>query len=585
MPIKQGLPELQIGRDSPSPTNLAELVTDHLSRILSGGSNITQEQIAQAENFEVAQILTGLMFLQQDLEFERERAKQAQMARYMLAESALSRSEKRYELVMEHFQGLVWILDHMERFCSSWHNHAEGRQTSDGIDAHSHLSDVLPEDDPVRHAVRRAQEGHRTTLDWRWRDRIYQVNIAPYVWSASEPRGTAVIAMDVTEQRHLELRARESTRLESLGQLAGGVAHDFNNLLTIIKSCAYLIEEAVADHPQAREDVQMIHEASDSATALVQQLLGFSRRQFRTPEVIDLNDIINDFQKILQTVLPEDISLSIKLQTGCGQLHVDRSQIEQVLMNLVVNARDAMPDGGNLSIQTRRLTVTDSKHMNAFDLTAGTYAELAVYDTGTGMDSETRKRVFDPFFTTKGPTGGTGLGLATTFGIVKQSGGNILVYSQPGQGTVFKIYLPNTTEAAQSATKARGQAIPPQRPLSVLLVEDESAVRHITERVLRQGGHAVATASNADEAIALTARWTDPPDLLVTDVVMTGMNGLQLTQRLRRRWPNLPALYVSGYSEEVVAKKGLVEPSTYLLAKPFTPGALDTMIKRVMSEE
>jgi signal transduction histidine kinase len=566
-----------------SATPLAELVTESLVQIIGGSYNIDIDIVKEVEDFARAQILAGLVLLNEDLNFQRLQARQVHAEKEAKSAASLINSERRYALAMERFHGFIWILDGLE--CIEWNVHLDGHSgtVDDGVQPGSPLADLVGEDDPVRLASRRALLGDRTTLDWRWQGRIYQVTVAPTSVKSQGPAGASVVALDVTEQRGLEHRTREARRLEALGQLAGGVAHDFNNLLTIIKNSAHLIEESVDLEEETEQDLSHIHEAADRAAALVQQLLAFGGRQFRSPQVIELNNILSELTGIIQAALPEDVEFSTEFEPSCGRVHVDRSQLEQVLMNLVVNARDAMPDGGILCIETRRLSLSSSDDRSPFGLDPGNYAVITVSDSGVGMDEHVRMRVFEPFFTTKIEDGGTGLGLSTTYGIVKQSGGNITVYSEPGQGTTFKVYLPNTQEAVSPLKSTVDIGLTPLSPLTILYVEDEAGVRKATERILQRAGHAVVTASNADDAISLTSRWNKPPDLLMTDVVMTGMNGRQLAEHLRARWPELPVLYMSGYSQNVVVKKGVLIAGTHMVTKPFKPHVLHDMIRLVMA--
>lgn len=564
--------------------DLAAEVTNHLSEILAGRCGLSLAQIAETDDSARAEVLAGLFFLHEDLAFQRAQTRDAQAERDAIATAALQRSEQRLDLLMTQFCGIMWTTDDELRVCSAVHRGQDGADLSSEVTEGTELHGALGAADPLLLACRRATRGDASTFDWRWRGRIYQTHVAPYAWSRGDDLGSAVVAFDVTELRQLELRTQEAARLEAMGQLAGGVAHDFNNLLTIIKSYAHLVQEAVAHDPESEEDVGQILLATDRAATLVEQLLAFGRRQFRSPEVVDLSVVVQDFVVMLRRVLREDIELVHVLGDDCGRVHVDRSQLEQVLMNLAVNAREAMPSGGTLSIETRGLVLSEDSDLDPFGLRPGVYAVIAISDTGVGMDEATRTRVFEPFFSTKADAGGTGLGLATTYGIIRQSGGNITVYSEPGQGTTFKVYLP-TTDATTVAPRrpADKNSDIPQVPLSIVFVDDEEGLRTAAARILRSAGHAVAIASGPVEALAMMDRWPAPPDLLITDVVMAGMNGRQLAEKLCERWPSLPVLFISGYSENVIVKQGVLIEGARMLTKPFTPDELHHMIAAVVA--
>jgi PAS domain S-box-containing protein len=382
-------------------------------------------------------------------------------------------------------------------------------------------------------------------------------------------------------RRNLEDQLHRAVRLEAVGRLAGGVAHDFNNLLTALSGFSELLLDYLDDGHPLREGAEETFRTCQRSRSLIRQLLAVSRRQVLQPVALDLNAKIDEIQKMLLGLIPEDIELVAELATDLLSVRVDPSQIEQVVLNLVVNARDAMPGGGRLVIKTANVDVDQVYSEQHFELTPGPYVKLAVADTGLGMDGETLSHVFEPFFTTKGE-GGTGLGLATVWGIVKQSGGGITVYSEPGRGSTFKIYLP---AAAEKEMKSEA---PPARPWvhtgseTVLLVEDQGAVRIVAREALKRAGYAVIEARDGPEALALTAQHDGPIDLVLTDLVMPQMNGPELVTRLATLRSGFKKLFMSGHADETVARHGATGLSSDFLEKPFTRDALLEKVRQVL---
>ena len=386
---------------------------------------------------------------------------------------------------------------------------------------------------------------------------------------------------DVTDQRRLQQQLLQSQKMEAVGRLAGGIAHDFNNLLTVITSYSDLLLEDLGTDDPKRSDVEQVRKAADGAAALTRQLLAFSRQQVVEPRVVSLNAVVESLQKILRRVLGEDVDLATTPGPDLGAVRADVGQLEQVLMNLAVNARDAMPTGGKLTIETGNV-----EHDPAFARGHGAVAVrqfvmLAVTDTGVGMDEATKARIFEPFFTTKEPGKGTGLGLATVYGIVQQSGGFIWVYSEPGHGTTFKIYLPRVDAPAE------GVAVTAVAPVgrgteTVLLAEDAAAVRAVARQVLERQGYTVLEAPDGELALHLAQRHSGPIHLLLTDVVMPGMSGRQLADRLAPARPDMKVLYASGYTDDSVVRHGVLEEGMPYLQKPFTPESLARKVRDVL---
>jgi len=387
-------------------------------------------------------------------------------------------------------------------------------------------------------------------------------------------------AEDVTERKQLEEQLRQSQKLEAIGHLAGGVAHDFNNILTAIDGYASLLLADLDAADSHRDDVAEISKGAARASALTRQLLAFSRRQVLRPQVINLNEIVQDVTAMLQRLIGEDITISTNLDPGLRLTSVDPGQVQQVLMNLVVNARDAMPAGGRLQITTRNVDLDEAYAATHSDAEVGCYSCVIVTDTGTGMDAETKARIFEPFFTTKEEKG-TGLGLSTVYGIVKQSGGSISVYSEPGQGTVFRVYLQSVTSPGAREQLVSTRLEPANDTARILLVEDEASVRKLSARVLRRLGHAVTEAENGAAAIAAVkdgARF----DLLVTDLVMPGINGAETAEQIKKLQPLLPVLYTSGYTDDVILQRGILKEGFELLEKPFSPTALAEKVAELL---
>jgi PAS domain S-box-containing protein len=389
------------------------------------------------------------------------------------------------------------------------------------------------------------------------------------------------ILVDISERKLLEMQSQQARRMEAVGRLAGGIAHDFNNLLTIIKGYTELARRR-AQSAELKTDIERIDDASERAAALVRQLLAFSRKQVLQPKNLDLNGVVRGLEQLLRRLLGEDIRMQITLGAALGTIKADPSQIEQVLMNLVVNARDAMPKGGKLIIETANSDLDQKYASEHVTVKSGPYVMLAVSDTGVGMSAETVAHIFEPFFTTKGGTRGTGLGLATTYGIVKQSGGYIWVYSEPDHGTSFKVYLPRFDEDAETLAAAGSKGSVQKGTETILLVEDDEAVRGLTEMVLRSYGYTVLVAEGPEDAQKISKSLTAEIQLVLTDVVMPSMSGRELVRKLLERHPHVRVLYMSGYTDNVIASGGVLEPGLAFLQKPFTPAALARKVREVL---
>ena len=387
---------------------------------------------------------------------------------------------------------------------------------------------------------------------------------------------------DITERKRLEEQLRQAQKMEAVGRLAGGVAHDFNNVLTAIFGYADLLNEELPEGHQARQDLDEIRKAAQRASSLTRQLLAFSRQQVLQPMVLSLNDLVEDIQNMLVRLIGEDVQLRLGLSPSAGNVRADAGQIQQVLMNLVVNARDAMPTGGKLLVETANTELTEQYAEAHQPVAPGAYVMLAVSDTGSGMDAETKARIFEPFFTTKEKGRGTGLGLSTVYGIVKQSGGYVWVYSEPGRGTTFKIYLPRVDEPAEPLAPPQREARTLTGTEIILLAEDDEMLRPLSKGLLERLGYRVLEAENAIRALALADAHAGPIHLLVADVVMPGGSGRELARRLAHSRPDTRVLYVSGYTDDAIVHHGMLEPGLNFLQKPFTPATLARKVRDVL---
>jgi len=450
-------------------------------------------------------------------------------------------------------------------------------------------SEVFLDSEETRRLMGQFQRGsHLDSIEVRWRKKdasVITVRLSGRVVSApGESQGVLeVIAEDVTERRALEEQFRQAQKMEAVGRLAGGVAHDFNNLLMVVSGYTEVLLENT-DHSSAMyPKIEAIQQATDRATTLTRQLLAFSRKQLLELKVVDMNAIVADMERLLRPLIGEDIELITRLSSNLGRTRADAGQIEQVIMNLVVNSKDAMANGGKISLQTANVNLDDDWRREYSYIKPGPYVMLSVSDNGQGMDKETQSRIFEPFFTTKEKGKGTGLGLSTVYGIVKQSGGYIFAQSEIGKGTTFQIYFPRVEDAVEPAHSSQASKTSLRGTETVLLVEDEESVRQLVRETLSARGYQVLEADEGEKALAVAATHNGPIHMLVTDVVMPGMSGRELAKRLAQTHPQTKVLYLSGYTEDAIVHQGVLDSGTAFLQKPFTLQMLSRKVREVLN--
>jgi PAS domain S-box-containing protein len=466
-----------------------------------------------------------------------------------------------------------------------------GAATAADVLGRSIVDVVHPEDrDRFLEAHRSAAAGSASRSEFRivgldGRERCVDSHLVPFDTTHRGEARRAVLSVtsDVTERKRLEEQLRQSQKLEAVGMLAGGIAHDFNNLLTAIGGFTDIVLETLPAGDERRGDLQEVAKAAQRGAALTRQLLAVSRRQILQPSVLDVNDVVAEVQKLLHRTIPRNIDVQLELASNLGLVRADRGQIEQVLLNLAINAGDAMPDGGRLRLATTMVAVDEAAARRHPPMSPGCYVRLTVSDTGVGMTPEVRAHVFEPFFTTKDQGKGTGLGLATVYGIVKQSGGFIWLDSTPSKGTIFDIYLPVVPEGVgESKDTDASLAEHAQRSHTILLAEDDGAVRRLARDVLTRHGYTVLDARDGEEALALAHERRDAIHLLITDMVMPGLSGRDLAARVGAQRPGMRVLYTTGYSERLVSRTG-IEEGLVLLPKPFLPADLLRKVGEALS--
>jgi PAS domain S-box-containing protein len=551
------------------------------------------ERTAESENLNeglesrVVQRTVQLAAANQELETE--------VAERKSAEEALRDSEKRYRLLFESNPFPMWVYD-LETLSFLAVNEAAVRRYDYSSEEFLTMTikDIRPVEDipALLDRVADTSGGLNNLGVWRHRVKdgsIIDVEITSYPLSFVGRSAKLVLANDITERRraeealHLsEAQLRQALKMEAVGKLAGGVAHDFNNLLTAINGYSEMCLRRLKPEDTLYRHVEEIKKAGDRAAGLTRQLLAFSRKQILQPEVIDLNHIVVELSKMLQRLIGEDVDLHMGLAADLGKIKADPSQLEQVLLNLSVNARDAMPKGGKLTIETSNVHLNDEFADRHFSVPPGDYVMLAVSDTGCGMDALTQARIFEPFFTTKEVGKGTGLGLSTVYGIVKQSGGSVWVYSEVGQGTTFKVYFPCVAGKVEKLKADRRAPELLAGDETVLLVEDETMVREMATEILEECGYAVLQAKDGAEALLLAHQHKAQIHLMLTDVVMPRMSGRELAEELTPLRPNIKILYMSGYTDDAIVHHGVLEEGTAFIGKPFSMEALARKVRETL---
>ncbi|HEX8138035.1 MAG TPA: response regulator [Pyrinomonadaceae bacterium] len=514
------------------------------------------------------------------------------------SEELLRESEERYRMLFQSSPQPMWVFDEETlRFLAvneaAIHHYGYSREEFLGMT----IKDIRPTEDvpALLGDVGQRSRGIDVAGTWRHRKKdgtLIAVDVTSHELVFDGRPAKLVLAFDVSARKEAEEalkrseeQLRQSQKLEAVGRLAGGVAHDFNNILTAIMGYAELTLRRIGQEDGLRHNIEEIKKAAVRAGSLTQQLLAFSRKQVLQPKVLDLNLIVDEMDRMLRRLIGADIDLVTILEPHLGHIRADPGQIEQIMMNLVVNARDAMPRGGKLTIETKNVYLDRAYAQIHLSARPGPYVMLAVSDTGEGMDSMTREQIFEPFFTTKEKGKGTGLGLSMVYGIVKQSGGNVWVYSEPGRGTTFKIYLPQvdegvSTEAGMTEAERTARGVE-----TVLMVDDDDALRELIAETLESEGYTVLAARNGQEALELCARRDKPVDLLITDVVMPELSGRELAERLTARCDEIKVLYMSGYTDDAVVRHGVLEEGAFFLQKPFTLDALTRKVRAVLDEK
>ncbi|HXA51602.1 MAG TPA: PAS domain S-box protein [Candidatus Acidoferrum sp.] len=528
--------------------------------------------VSPIRDFEDA--IQGVSIIARDMTVQRE------------IQQALEDSEQRYRLLFENNPRPMWVYDQetlgfLAVNTAAIKSYGYSREEFLGMT----LRDIRPlEDIPKLMEAVLAPTDALTKGPWRHRKKdgsimIVEITEHPLVFGGRD--AYFVMPTDVTERMKLEVQLRQAQRLESVGRLAGGVAHDFNNLLTVINGYSEMVLADLPAGENTRESILQIREAGERAASLTKQLLAFSRQQVIEPAVLNMNTIVSDTLKLLERLMGEDVTFVTRLASDLGHVMADAGQLQQMVMNLAVNARDAMPGGGTLLIETANTSFDDTYLAAHPEVRPGPYVMLAVTDTGIGMTAEIQSKIFEPFFTTKEKGKGTGLGLATVYGMVKQSGGWIWVYSEPGKGTTFKIYLQRTDEPLSKAKAASNRGL--RGTETILVVEDQSDLRALAVTALSRYGYSVHGAGSGREALGFCHEFASPIHLVLTDVVMPDMNGKELAGRMAALRPETHILYMSGYTANVIVHHGVVDDGVAFLQKPFTPESLAAKVREVLS--
>ena len=513
---------------------------------------------------------------------------QERTAELIAANEELRRANEVRQAVISSTPLAIWAVD-LEGKVTFWNPSAERIFGWSEAEVIQQPLPVIPADqqDVFQHWLERFRQGESLAGVERKRRRKDGSLIDVVIWTAplrdaaGGIRGTIAIDSDVTEHKRLEEQFRQSQKLEAIGRLAGGVAHDFNNLLTVIMGYVEMLIDETQDSPDLRDYSLEIQYAATRAGALTAQLLAFSRRQVAQPRILDLNEVVTHSMKMLRRMIGEDIEIATHLDPSLGRVRADPSHVDQMIMNLVVNARDAMSTGGQLTIDTANVALGEDYVGRHIGVKAGQYSMLAISDNGAGMDAETRSRLFEPFFTTKEGGKGTGLGLSIVYGIVKQNNGEIMVYSEPGRGTTFKIYLP-VAEGTGELAPDEGDGAETRGSETILLCEDEMAIRKLLHSMLSKLGYRVLEAEAPHQALQIARQSGDPIHLLLTDVVMPQLSGFDLANSVRELRPDIKLLFMSGYTDNRVSGSWTLHSGTPFLQKPFTVASLGRKVREAL---
>ncbi len=543
-------------------------LSDSITQI--GASGDLSARLVVTGNDELAYLGTAINGMLEDLE-----------------RSQLERHEGRTRLsvMIERMPAVLWTTDKELRFTSSMGAGLEALGLKPGEITGMRLFDYFQTDDPNSPPIQahgKALLGESVTYELEWNKRIFEAHVQPLRSNEGEILGVIGVALDITDRKHLADQLRQSQKMQAVGELAGGVAHDFNNLLMVMKGHAEMLLDRLAPASAELQNAEQIHQAAERAAGLTRQLLAFSRKQVLQPRVLDMNEVVAGMIQMVSRIIGESIELAFLPGSNLGCVKADPSQIEQVVLNLVVNARDAMPNGGRLTIETSNIDLDRNYATSHAVVEPGPYVMLTVTDTGCGMDAETQARIFEPFFTTKGPGRGTGLGLATVYGVVKQSGGYIWVYSEQKHGTTFKVYLPRVAATAEKLVAEKQPAAPSPGTETILFVEDEENVRELVSEYLRARGYTVLEAGDGVAALALAEQHQGAIQLLITDVVMPKLSGRELATRISSKRENLKVLYISGYTDDSIFRHGVLEGGMAFLQKPFNLKALAEKVREVL---
>jgi PAS domain S-box-containing protein len=544
-------------------------LTEHITEI--GASGDLAARLTTSGSDEISYLGESVNGMLEDLE-------RTQKERY--------EGEARLEVMIENMPAVLWTTDLNLRFTSSAGAGLKGLGLRKNETVGKSLFEYFRTDDPEFAPIaahRQALAGESITYELEWQKRVFESHVQPLRSSEGEIIGVVGVALDITDRQHLLDQLRQSQKMQAVGELAGGVAHDFNNLLMVVKGHAEMLLDRLPETSSMRHGIEQMQSASERAAGLTRQLLAFSRRQVLQPRIVDLNEVVAGMIQMVSRLIGANIELSFLPALDLGRVKADPSQMEQVVLNLVVNARDAMPDGGQLTIETSNIDLDRSyaaRHPGGLE--PGPYVMLTVTDSGCGMDTETQARIFEPFFTTKAQGKGTGLGLATVYGVVKQTGGFIWVYSEVGHGTTFKIHLPRVAVSVEKSFTDQAQSGRAPGTETILFVEDEESVRELVRDYLGTIGYRVLEAADGVQALALAAAHKGPIHILITDVVMPRLSGRELASRLASERGETKVLFISGYTDDSVFRHGVLEGGVAFLQKPFNLKSLAQKIREVL---